>query len=60
MARKKEIPKINMVTVAYNGNRNQFDTFMESMIHNYLNSDNMTRCSDSDFIDKVEFVDKTA
>lgn len=60
MARKNEIPKINMVTVTYNGNRNQFDTFIESMIHDYLNSYNMPRCSDSDFIDKIEFVDKTA
>ena len=36
------------------------DTFMESMINDYLNSDSMSKCSDSDFIEKVELVDKTA
>ena len=35
-------------------------TFMESMINDYLNSDSMSKCSDSDFIEKVELVDKTA
>lgn len=31
-----------------------------SMINDYLNSDSMSKCSDSDFIEKVELVDKTA
>lgn len=33
---------------------------MESMINDYLNSDSMPKYSDSDFIDKVEIIDKTA
>ena len=40
--------------------RKSIDTFMESMINDYLNSDSMSKCSDSDFIEKVELVDKTA
>ena len=60
MPRQKEIPKINTVAVIYNGDRKTFDTFIESMINDYLNSDSMSKCSDSDFIEKVELVDKTA
>lgn len=60
MPRQREIPKINSVTVIYNGDEKIFNTFMESMIHDYLNSCSMPKCPDSDFIDKVEFVDKTA
>ena len=53
MPRQREIPKINSVTVIYNGDG-------KSMINDYLNSDSMSKCSDSDFIEKVELVDKTA
>ena len=60
MPRQKEIPKINSVTVIYNGDNKTFDTFMGSMIHDYLNTDSMPKFSDSDFIDKVEIIDKTA
>ena len=60
MPKQREIPKIKSVTVIYNGDTKTFDTFMESMINDYLNSDSMPKCSDFDFIDKVEFVDKTA
>ena len=55
MPRQREIPKINSVTVIYNGDGKTFDTFMESMINDYLNSDSMSKCSDSDFIEKVEW-----
>ncbi len=60
MSKQREIPKINSVTVIYNGDEKTFNTFMESMILDYLNSGSMPKCSDSVFIDKVEFVDKTA
>lgn len=60
MPRQREIPKIKSVTVIYNGDTKTFDTFMESMINDYLNSDSMPKYSDSDFIDKVEIIDKTA
>lgn len=36
MPRQREIPKINSVTVIYNGDGKTFDTFMESMINDYL------------------------
>jgi len=60
MPRQKEFPKINTVAVVYNGDRKTFDTFIESMINDYLNSDSMSKRSNDDFIDKVEFIDKTA
>ena len=60
MPRQREIPRINSVTIIYNGDKKSFDTFMEAMINAYLNSDSMSKCSASDFIEKVELVDKTA
>lgn len=60
MPRQREIPRIKSVTVIYNGDKKSFDTIMEAMINDYLNSDSMSKCSDSDFIEKVELVDKTA
>lgn len=60
MPRQREIPKIKSVTVIYNGDTKTFDTFMESMINEYLNSYSMPKCSNADFINKVEFIDKTA
>lgn len=35
---KKQIPKINTVHFAYNGDAAAFDAFMELMITNFLNS----------------------
>ncbi len=60
MPRQREIPKIKSVTVIYNGDTKTFDTFMESLINDYLNSDSMPKCSNPNFIDKVALVDKTA
>ena len=60
MPRQREIPRINSVTIIHNGDKKSFDTFMEAMINDYLNSDSMSKRSNDDFIDKVEFIDKTA
>ena len=60
MPRQREIPRIHSVTIIYNGDKKSFDTFMEAMINDYLNSDSMSKRSNDDFIDKVEFIDKTA
>ena len=60
MPRQREIPRINSVTIIYNGDKKSFDTCMEAMINDYLNSDSMSKRSNDDFIDKVEFIDKTA
>ncbi|MGN0624337.1 MAG: hypothetical protein ACI4JA_10395 [Oscillospiraceae bacterium] len=60
MPRQKEFPKINTVAVIYNGDTKAFDTFIESMIKDYLNSDSMPKCSDLAFIDKVEIVEESA
>ena len=60
MPRQREIPRINSVTIIYNGDKKSFDTFMEAMINDYLNSDSMSKRSNVDFIDKVQFIDKKA
>ncbi len=57
MPRKMEVPRINTAAVVYNGNRKLFETFMESMIAEYLNSDSMPKSSSTDFSDKVEVSD---
>lgn len=60
MGRKREIPKIRIVTVNYNGNKTKFEIFMQSMISDFLSSDRLTKSSGSPVIDKVEFIHKTA
>ena len=54
MPKKVEIPKINQVVVQYNGNEKAFDSFMESMIHEFLNSCSIANAEQSDFIGNVE------
>lgn len=60
MPRQKEFPKINTVAVVYNGDRKTFDTFIESMINDYLNSDSMPKSDDCVVVDKVEIVEESA
>lgn len=60
MPRQTQIPKINSVQVTYNGDRNQFDLFVKSLILDYLNSNKPPQDSPNRFIDKVEFIPKTA
>ena len=54
MPKKIEVPKINQVIVQYNGNEKAFDSFMESMIHEFLNSCSIANAEQSDFIGNVE------
>ena len=54
MAKKIEVPKINQVIVQYNGNEKAFDSFMESMINEFLNSCSIANTEQDDFIDNVE------
>ena len=49
MARKPEMPRINTVTVAFNGKQEAFENFMNSIINDYLNS-----TGEADFIENVE------
>ena len=60
MPRQREIPKINSVTIIYNGDTKTFDTFMESMINDYLNSDSMPKSDSSDVVGKVEIISESA
>ena len=54
MSKKIEVPKINQVIVQYNGNEKAFDSFMESMINEFLNSCSIAKAEQNDFIDNVE------
>ena len=58
MPRKTEVPRINTATVVYNGDKKLFNTFMKSMISEYLNSDSVPKNSDGKSGDKVEISEK--
>lgn len=60
MPKQKEFPKINTVAVIYNGDTKAFDTFIESMINDYLNSDSMPKCNDCVVVNKVEIIEESA
>lgn len=60
MPRQREIPRINSVTIIYNGDKKSFDTFMEAMINDYLNSDSVSKRSNDDFVYKVEIIEESA
>lgn len=60
MARKIEVPKIKTVTVQYNGNSKAFDRFMESMIHEYLNSSSIVDTEQDDSVGNVEKTEESA
>ena len=49
MARKPEMPRINTVTVAFNGKQEALENFMNSIITDYLNS-----TGEADFTPNVE------
>ena len=54
LAKKIEVPKINQVIVQYNDNSKEFERFMESMIHEFLNSCSIANTEQDDFIGNVE------
>ncbi|MBQ7014012.1 MAG: hypothetical protein IJN11_08910 [Oscillospiraceae bacterium] len=60
MARKIEVQKIKTVTVQYNGNSKEFDRFMESMIHEFLNSCSIADTEQNDSVGNVEKTEKSA
>ena len=60
MARKIEVPKIKTVTVQYNGNSKEFERFMESMIHEFLNSCSIADTEQNDSVGNVEKTEKSA
>lgn len=54
MSRPREIPKINSVVITFNGDKKSFETFMESLILDYLNSCSIVKSESPNFIGKVE------
>ena len=60
MSKKIEVPKINQVIVQYNGNEKAFDSFMESMINEFLNSCSIAKAEQDDSVGNVEKTEKSA
>ena len=59
MPRKTEIPKISSYTVNYNGNRSQFDRFIEVLMIGFLNQDSIPNYEEDSSVQKVEVSEKT-
>ena len=55
MSKKVEIPKINMVTFKYNGDKNSFEKFLFSMAADYFNSDILPEYMLYNVVGLVEF-----
>ena len=58
MSKKQEDCIIRYVEFKYNGNRQQFDMFMECLIRDYLYSDKLPKNKRGSFIGKVELSEK--
>ena len=54
MAKKREIPKINIVTFKYNGDRTAFEKFLSNMAADYFNSDILPEYMQYDLVGLVE------
>ena len=55
MGRTRTEPKIKTANFIYNGDNTAFDSFMEAMIHDYLNSSETSQTAQVEFSGKVEF-----
>lgn len=58
MARIREIPVINHVTIKYNGDKNAFESFVKAMLYEHLNSCAVPKKSTSNFVGNGEFNEK--
>ena len=54
MSRKKKESNIKSVMYSYVGTDDQFDNFLEMMLHDYLSVDNPYTNQPADFVGKVE------
>ena len=54
MGRTRTEPKIGIASFKYNGDNTAFDNFIEAMIHDYLDSSDITEKSQPNFVVKVE------
>ena len=55
MPKKVGIPKINMVTFKYNGDKNLFDKFLSNIAADYFNSDILPEYMLYNVVGLVEF-----
>lgn len=60
MPKKREIPKLNVITFHYNGDQNKFNEFLSNMAADYLDSDFLPKLPPIDFVDSVEFSENSA
>ena len=58
MARIREIPVINHVTIKYNRDKNAFESFVKAMLYEHLNSCAVPKKSTSNFVGNGEFNEK--
>ena len=56
MAKKHEIPKINIVTFKYNSDQNAFEKFLSNMAADSFNSDILPEYMLYNFGDIVDFI----
>ena len=54
MAKKRERPKINIVTFKYNGDQSAFEKFISNMAADYFNSDILPEYMQYDLVGLVE------
>ena len=54
MAKKREIPKINIVTFKCNGDQSAFEKFISNMATDYFNSDILPEYMQYDLVGLVE------
>ena len=54
MGRTINEPKIKNVNVRFNGDAQDFDMFIKSLLSDYLHSGDVDKCPLTDVVDKVE------
>ena len=60
MAKKREIPKINIVTFKCNGDQSAFEKFISNMAADYFNSDILPEYMQYNLVGLVEFSPESA
>lgn len=55
MPKKREIPKLNIIKIHYNGDQNKFEKFLSNMASDYLNSDTLPEYIQYNLVECVDF-----
>ena len=54
MGRTIKEPQIRNINVRFNGDAQDFDLFIKSLLSDYLHSGDVDKCPQTDVVDKVE------